>query len=87
MKRLTLYLGGSDTDATIKRILEEWSANRSDVSLHYASIHSDPAAVVRIGITHLPALVMEGELIVQGMPEKWFMALLDRLLVQDNPGN
>jgi hypothetical protein len=63
-------------------MLESWSVNHPQVQLDYESIHTNPAAVVRLGITHLPALAIEDELIAQGMPDAWLLPLLDRLFAQ-----
>jgi hypothetical protein len=80
MKHFTLYLGNSDIDNMIKHLLEAWSTNTPDVTLDYKSIHANPAGVVRLGITELPALVMDDEVIAQGTPENWITPLLGRLV-------
>lgn len=80
MKHLILYLGSSDADDTIRQMLEEWIADNPDVTLDYKSIHDNPTAAVRLGITDLPALVMEDELVTQGTLENWVMPLLDRMI-------
>jgi len=80
MKHLKLYMGS--TDDAVRQLLEEWTSNRPDVTLDCESIHDNPAAAVRMGITKLPALVMEDELVAQGAPENWVTRLLDRLVLQ-----
>jgi hypothetical protein len=85
MKRLTLYTGSSEIDMAVRQILEGWSANHPHIQLEYESIHANPAAVVRLGITHLPALAIGDELIVQGMPDEWLLPLLDRLFTGSDP--
>ena len=83
MKTLTLFIGDSDTDVSVKQMLSSWSAAHSDVDLQYESVHKNPAAVVRLGITELPALVTDGEIIAQGPPETWVPELLSRMLAAD----
>jgi hypothetical protein len=82
MKRLTLYLGSTETDVNVRQMLETWSGRHPRVTLEYESIHENPEAAVRLGITRLPALVSDDELIVQGVPDQWLLPLLDRLLDQ-----
>jgi hypothetical protein len=82
MKHLILYLGTSETDVLVQHRLEAWSANTPEVTLDCVSIHSNPAQAVRLGITELPALVTDDEVIAQGMPENWITALLGRLFVR-----
>lgn len=82
MKRLTLYVGSSEIDETVRQTLEDRRVHHPEIQLHYQSIHADPAAVVRLGITHLPALAIGDDLIVQRMPDEWLQPLLDRLFAQ-----
>ncbi len=83
MKKLTLFLGDSDVDTAVKYMLEQWSAANPGVTLTSESIHADPTPVVRLGITELPALVLDEEVIAQGAPEKWVLPLLDRVFTPD----
>ena len=78
MKSLTLFLGDTDLDLLAKQVLDEWRARIPDIVIEYESVHNNPAAVVRLGITDLPALVREEEIIAQGTPEKWVLPPLDR---------
>ena len=87
MKRLTLFVGSSEIDRTVRQMLKGWSARHPQIQVDYESVHSNPAAVVRLGITHLPALAIGDELIVQGMPDEWLLPLLDRLLTQRIKGD
>jgi len=82
MKTLTLFLGDSDTDVLVQQILERWRVSSPNVVLEYKSIHADPIAVVRLGITEIPALVLEEEVIAQGSPESWVLSLLNRIFSQ-----
>lgn len=84
MTHLTLFFGDSATDEHIKRVLEAWSAGKPDITLKCESIHSDPISAVRLGITDLPALVMESELIAQGSPENWIIPLIHRMVSQSD---
>jgi hypothetical protein len=87
MKKLTLFLGDSDVDTAVKYMLEQWSAANPSVTLTSESIHTDPTPVVRLGITELPALVLDEEVIAQGAPEKWVLPLLDRVFTPDATGD
>ena len=82
MTHLTLFFGDSVTDQYIKQMLEDWSAGKPDITLKCESIHNDPTSVVRFGITDLPALVMESEVIAQGSPENWITPLLHRMALK-----
>lgn len=84
MKHLTLFLGNSDTDEAVKQMLEAWNENNKQVELDCVSIHMNPTAAVRFGITELPALIMEDEMVAQGTPENWVILLLDRLVMQNS---
>lgn len=84
MTRLTLYFGDSATDEPIKQMLEAWSTDKPNITLKCESIHSDPISAVRLGITDLPALVMESELIAQGSPENWIIPLIHRMVSQSD---
>ncbi len=79
MTHLRLYLGDSEADSAARALLEAWSEQIPTISLECHSIHADPVAVVRLGITQLPALVQEDEIIVQGAPQSWVLPLLDRV--------
>jgi len=79
MTHLTLYLGDSEADSAAKDLLEAWSEQIPTISLECHSIHADPAAVVRLGITQLPALVQADEIIAQGAPPDWVLPLLNRV--------
>jgi hypothetical protein len=79
MTNLTLYFGDSNIDESIRQILEGWIRDKSGVTLEYLSIHVDPTAVVRLGITELPALVLQEEIVAQGAPINWVLPLLDRV--------
>lgn len=82
MTQFTLYLGSSPTDGVLKDLLAAWCAERSDISLRYESIHVNPTVVVRLGITQLPALVADNQLIAQGTLENWVVTLLNYLTSQ-----
>ncbi|MGJ3241277.1 MAG: hypothetical protein ACFE0Q_21400 [Anaerolineae bacterium] len=80
MTYLRLFIGDSEYDEAIKLLLERWISKQTDVQLEYHSIHVNPALIVRLGITELPALVLQEEIIAQGTPENWILPLLDHLL-------
>jgi hypothetical protein len=79
MTTLTLFVGDTDTDVSVRQILNSWSTRQPNITLHCESVHMNPAAVVRLGITELPALVTDGEIIAQGPPEYWVPELLSRI--------
>ena len=80
MTHLTLYLGDSNVDGSIRQMLESWLKDQSGVTLEYRSIHADPTSVVRLGITELPALVLQEEIIAQGDFTNQLLPVLDRVL-------
>lgn len=86
MTELTLFFGDSAIDERIRCALKEWSAGHPQVTLKYVSIHDDPVAVVRLGITELPALVFEGTIIAQGEPERWISRLLHWIVAEEKLG-
>lgn len=79
MKHLTLFLGDSEMDISVKQMLQTWSTHNSHIALGCQSIHENPADAVRLGISDLPALVFEDEILAQGALEKWVLPLLDRV--------
>lgn len=81
MPTLKLFLGDSDQDTLVKKILDTWVINNSEITLEYHSVHANPGVIVRLGITDLPALVLQDEIIAQGSPENWVVPLLDRAFV------
>lgn len=82
MKHLmTLYTGSAGTDSGARQMLRQWSAQRNDIVFTVESIHANPSEALRLQITQLPALVLEGMVVAQGPPEDWLSRLfLDRLL-------
>jgi predicted DsbA family dithiol-disulfide isomerase len=58
---------GEQTHARLQR----WSKTQPDIEIIHRSIHENPAEIVRLGITHVPALVAGGKVIAQGAPEAW----------------
>lgn len=79
MTTLTLFVGDSDADVSVRHMLNSWSTTQPNITLHCESVHMNPAAVVRLGITELPALVTDDEIIAQGPPEDWVPELLSRI--------
>jgi hypothetical protein len=83
-KTITLYTGSGDSGDQAESQLKSWSQAEPMIRLERRSIHDDPAAVIRLGISSLPALVIGGEVVAQGALEQWltdeFLAMLaDRL--------
>ena len=71
MKTLLLYTGSFEPGELANERLKRWSETQPDINVERRSVHGDPAAVVRLGITSVPALVMDDEIIVQGSPDFW----------------
>jgi len=59
MKNFILFFGDSDQDEATKQLVSEWLKQSSTVTIQCKSVHANPSAVVRLGITQLPALVLE----------------------------
>lgn len=79
MQQIILYLGNSDLDQTIRQSIEEWHVYHSSLVVDLRSIHRNPTDAVRLGITDLPALVINNTLIAQGKLENWILPLLEHL--------
>ncbi len=79
MKKFTLFLGDSKQDEEAKQLVSEWLKQSLLITVHYESVHTNPSTVVRLGITQLPALVLEEEIIAQGALEQWVLTLLLRM--------
>lgn len=71
MKTLILYTGSCEKSELAYKRLRQWSQTRSDVQVEHRSVHYDPAEVVRLGITSVPALVLDNEVLAQGAPDRW----------------
>jgi hypothetical protein len=70
-KTLILYTGSFEPGNVANERLKRWSAAQPDINMVCRSVHDDPAAVVRLGITRVPALVLDNEVIAQGAPDLW----------------
>jgi hypothetical protein len=79
MKMITVFTGDSDGEAGVQLLLEEWNRRNSDTVLEARSIHADPMTIVKLGITRIPALVIDGELVAQGPLEQWVLPLLEQM--------
>lgn len=77
MKTLILYTGSFEPGDFAHERLALWSKTQPDITIERRSVHDDPITVVRLGITNVPALVLDDEVIAQGTPELW---LTDDLL-------
>lgn len=74
---LILYTGRFEAGEFASERLLRWSATQPGIEVIRQSVHDDPAAVVRLGITSVPALVLNDEVVAQGSPDLW---LTDSLL-------
>jgi hypothetical protein len=79
MKVFTLFTGDSDDDVEVRLLLDEWKKRNTDIVLEARSIHADPAMIVKLGITRVPALVVDGRLLADGPLEQWVLPLLEQL--------
>ncbi len=70
-KTLVLYTGSLESDRTVAERMLTWSNSQPNIEVITRSIHDDPAAVVLLGITDVPALTIADKVIVQGTPETW----------------
>jgi predicted DsbA family dithiol-disulfide isomerase len=70
-KTVILYTGSCEAGDVAHERLEHWSAAHSDIHVERRSVHDDPTAVVRLGITRVPALVVDDEVLAQGSPDLW----------------
>ena len=71
MKTLILYTGSFAAGEFANERLKHWSETRPDINVERRSVHDDPVAVVRLGITSVPALVLDDEVVAQGSPDLW----------------
>ena len=71
MKTLVLYTGSGEASGLANKRLSEWSKSQPDIDMERRSVHYDPAEVVRLGITSVPALVLDNEVLAQGSPDLW----------------
>jgi hypothetical protein len=87
-KTVTLYIGSThEADCTAETVLRRWTEGQRGISLVCESIHANPAAAVRLGITSLPALVVSGKIVAQGPPDGWLDDdLLDTLAARLGTG-
>lgn len=70
-KTVILYTGSFEAGNVANERLTRWSVTHPDIDVERRSVHDYPADVVRLGITSVPALVVDGEVIAQGPPDLW----------------
>ncbi len=70
-KTLILYTGSFEPGEWANERLTRWSETQPNIDVERRSVHDDPVAVVRLGITSVPALVLDDEVIAQGAPDLW----------------
>jgi hypothetical protein len=63
-----------------------WANGCPDVSVEIVSILDQPKQVVRLGITHTPALVMDGKILAQNFTVDALASLLLNLPRDDETG-
>lgn len=80
---LTLYVGDKDENDWLIQMLDDWSMNRPDIEFMTESVHINPSKAVQLRLTQLPALIFNGDIIVQGDPITWVPHFLDQILFGD----
>jgi len=70
-KTLILYIGSFEPGEWANERLTRWSETQPNIDVERRSVHDDPVAVVRLGITSVPALMLDDEVIAQGAPDLW----------------
>jgi len=79
---VTLYVcSGCEACHQAATFLLGWANGRPGVTLDIVSVLRQPEQIVRLGITHTPALVVDGALLAQNAPVD---VLADRLLIHLN---
>lgn len=68
---LFLYTGSFAAGDVADEQLRRWCAAHPEFDVVRRSVHDEPAVVIRLGITSVPALVLNGEVIAQGAPDAW----------------
>ncbi len=80
--RVTLFVcSGCEACYQAATFLRGWADGRPDVTLEIVSVLRSPEQIVRLGITHTPALVVDGELLAQNVSVE---TLADRLPIRLN---
>lgn len=80
MKRqLTLYVGEPEEHQYLMKILHAWGKEH-ELDFLIESVHSNPAKIVQLGISQLPALVFEKQILAQGDLVMWIPNLLEYVL-------
>ena len=80
--RVTLFVCSScEACKQAAAFLRRWANGCPDVTLEIASVVHRPEQIVRLGITHTPALVVDGALLAQNVSVD---TLADRLLIHLN---
>ena len=80
--RATLYVcSGCEACHQAATFLLRWADGRPGVTLDIVSVLRQPERIVRLGITHTPALVVDGELLAQNLSVDM---LADRLPIRLN---
>ena len=80
--RVTLYVcSGCEACHQAATFLLGWADGRAGVTLDIVSVLRQPEQIVRLGITHTPALVVDGARLAQNASVD---TLADRLLIHLN---
>ncbi len=86
-RRVALFVcsGCEMCDATAM-FLRGWANDRPNVALEIVPILGEPAETIRLGITHTPALVVDGELLAQDLSVNTLTDLLRTSLDMSGTG-
>jgi len=81
-RRVTLFVcSGCEACDQVATFLRGWADDCPDATLEIVSVLRRPEQIVRLGITHTPALVVDGELLAQNLSVDM---LADRLPIRLN---
>lgn len=86
-QKVTLFVcSGCDTcDPAVPRF-QAWAAERSDVALEIAPVLENPKRIVRFGVSCAPAVVVDGELLVQNVSTDVLIDTLEAWLSEKGLG-
>jgi len=80
--RVTLYVcSGCEACYQTATFLRGWAKGCPNVTLEIVPVLQQPEQIVRLGISHTPALVVDGELLAQNLSVDM---LVDRLTIRLN---
>jgi hypothetical protein len=80
-RRLILYVcSGCVMCSQVTPLCMEWADAHPDIALEVVPVLEQPEQVIRLGITHTPALAQEGALLAQNLTVDELVGLFDSRL-------